>query len=98
MRRAFDIRLVALAPGEALPFDQAQWRDALVTVEQGEVELEACDGTRWHFARGAVLCLDGMGVVAVHNPRQEPAVLAAASRRRPPPVAREPRSDQEDVR
>jgi quercetin dioxygenase-like cupin family protein len=78
---AFETRVVTVEPGAALPYAAAQWRDALVVVERGEIELEAEAGGRRHLATGAVLWLAGLPLRALHNPGREPAVLVAVSRR-----------------
>jgi hypothetical protein len=78
---AFALRVVALAPGGARRYVAAEWRDALVVVERGEIEVETVgDGPR-RFATGDVLWLSGLPVRALHNPGGVPAVLVAVSRR-----------------
>jgi hypothetical protein len=79
----FTVRAVALAPGDERAFDESEWRDALVVVQCGEVELRGVGGTRRRFARGAMLWLDGVPLRALHNPGDEPAVLRAVSRTLP---------------
>jgi hypothetical protein len=76
----FEIRVVDLAPGRARRYADAEWRDALVVVERGEIELEAEDHTLWRFARGDMLWLTGLPLRAVHNRGAEPARLVAVSR------------------
>jgi hypothetical protein len=71
--------VVALAPGRARPYDEAEWRDALVVVEHGEIELECSSGSRRRFGSGAVLCLNGLPLRALHNGGLGPAVLSAVS-------------------
>jgi hypothetical protein len=61
--------------------EDAVWRNALVVVERGEVELEFRRGSRLCFRRGDVLWLTGLPVRALCNPGQEPALLVAVSRR-----------------
>jgi hypothetical protein len=78
----FEVRRVAVAPGRARPYDTAEWRDALVVVEQGRIELECLGGCRLTFERGAVLWLTGLPLRALHNRGPEPAVIAAFTRRR----------------
>jgi hypothetical protein len=46
--------LVVVAPGCQRAFDDAEWRNALVAVERGEIEFECLGGTRWRFGRGAL--------------------------------------------
>jgi hypothetical protein len=76
-----ELRVVALAPGHRLAYDGAEWRDAVVVVERGEIELECLGGSRRRFGHGDVLCLDGLPLRALHNRGREPVVLAAVSRR-----------------
>jgi glyoxylate utilization-related uncharacterized protein len=78
---AFRAKVVTIAPGTRLPYVEADWRDALVVVEAGEVVMEGRDGTQRCFARGDLLWLTGLGVLALYNRGEEPAVLVAVSRR-----------------
>jgi glyoxylate utilization-related uncharacterized protein len=78
----FDRRVVAVPPGGARDYDEADWRDALVLVVRGEIELEARSGHRARFARGAVLSLAGLHLRALHNRGAEPAELVTLRRRR----------------
>jgi quercetin dioxygenase-like cupin family protein len=76
----FRLHVVAVAPGDARPYEAAEWRDALVVVERGEIELETVrDGTR-RYARGDVLWLTGLPLRTLRNRGGEPAVLVAVSR------------------
>jgi hypothetical protein len=79
---SFERRVVVVAPGRQRAFDDAEWRDALVVVERGEIELVCLGGTCRRFGHGDVLWLIGLPVRTLHNPGREPAVLAAVSRRR----------------
>lgn len=77
-------RLIVVAPGRRRPYDRAEWRDAIVVVEDGEIDLECTEpggpvGGSHRFRRGAVLWLDGLPLRALYNPGREPAVLAAVS-------------------
>jgi quercetin dioxygenase-like cupin family protein len=76
----FRRRVVELAPGEDLDIDADPWRESLVLVEGGEVELECAAGERSSFAAGAVLCLPPP-VRSLRNSGSEPARLIAISRR-----------------
>jgi hypothetical protein len=82
----FAKHVVTLDPGTSRPYLAAEWRDALVVVEAGEVVLECHDGGRRSFAAGAVIWLADLGLVALHNDGPIPAVLVAVSRRHPPPT------------
>lgn len=79
---AFRRRAVVLAPGQSRPSGDAEWRDALVVVERGDVELECAAGGRRRFSGGAVLWLDGIDLRVLHNVGDEPVVLLTVSRRR----------------
>jgi quercetin dioxygenase-like cupin family protein len=80
---SFRRRVVTLGPGARHPYDDVEWRDALVVVETGEVVLECRGGVRRTFATGNVIWLTGMGVLVLHNAGAEDAVLVAVSRTRP---------------
>ena len=77
----FDRRVVSVPPGGVLDYDEADWRDALVLVVRGEIQVESRGG-RERFARGAVLSLAGLPLHALHNHGAEPAELVAVRRRR----------------
>ena len=79
----FERRIVSVPPGGSRAYDEADWRDALVVVVRGEIEL---GGKR--FGCGSVLSLAGLGVRALHNRGAEPAELIAVRRRRAAPAAR----------
>ena len=77
----FVLRVVTVASGEAKVYDEEEWRDALVVVETGHIEVETLTGSRRGFRTGDMLCLVGLKLRALHNPGPEPAVLLAVSRR-----------------
>jgi hypothetical protein len=72
---------VTLSAGATLPFVDEEWRGALVVVEQGAVDLCCSRGARRRFTTGAVLFLDGLGLVALNNPGTGELRLVALSRR-----------------
>jgi hypothetical protein len=79
----FRRRVVELAPEEGWwRIDAGSWRDAVVFVETGEVELECFAGGSRRFASGAVLCLRPP-VRLLRNCGSESVRLIAISRRRP---------------
>jgi quercetin dioxygenase-like cupin family protein len=78
---AFMLRAVSVAPGAERAYDEHEWRDALVAVTGGEIELEWLSGTSHRFGRGDLLCLSGLRLRALSNPGREPALLVAVSRR-----------------
>jgi hypothetical protein len=79
---AFQLRTVAVAPGRERAYDETDWRDAIVVVERGEIEVECLAGSRRRFGSGDVLWLVGLPLRAVHNRGPEAALLVAVSRRR----------------
>ena len=78
---SFRCRVVSLPPGVARLYSRFEWRDAIVFVECGGVEVETTDGSRYRFPPGAVLSLYGPPVRSLRNPGPVGAVLVAVSRR-----------------
>jgi hypothetical protein len=76
----FETAAVPVAPGSERVYDEADWRDALVVVEHGEIDLEGLSGTSWRFARGDMLWLSGLPLRALCNRGREPALLVAVWR------------------
>jgi len=79
---AFAVRVCRLEPGTSRPYDPDEWRDALVVVEEGDLDLECHAGGRRRFLQGAVLSFAGLPLRRMHNPGTGPTVLVAVSRRR----------------
>jgi hypothetical protein len=77
----FELRVVSIAPGAELAYDTARWRDAVVVVERGEIEVEGICGGRRRFGSGAVLWLADLPLRTVRNPARGPALLSAVRRR-----------------
>ncbi len=78
----FEMRVVTVAPGDTKAYQEAEWRDALVVIERGRIQLQGPGGGRRDFATGDVLCLVGLSLWGLHNRGPEPAVLVAVSRKR----------------
>ena len=76
----FERRVITLAPGASRSFDDADWRDALVLLESGELEVEGRTGGRVRLRAGAIFWLAGLPVRCLHNAGPEPTVLVAISR------------------
>jgi hypothetical protein len=74
------MRTVRVEPGGSLPYEESEWRDALVTVESGELELVMACGRSCFFQTGDLLWLQGLPLAHLRNRRDEPTVLLAASR------------------
>jgi hypothetical protein len=77
----FERRVVTIAPGETLEAGNSAWRDEIVSVEAGALDVVGPDGSVLHLERGAVLWLDGVPHVALRGAGAEPTVLAAIRRR-----------------
>lgn len=82
--RTFALRLLTIPGGCHLAYDAGAWDDALVVVEQGELELECLAGGSRAFACGAVLSLAGLPLRSLRNAGSEPVLLAAVTRTDPP--------------
>jgi hypothetical protein len=78
---AFVLRAVTVAPGSERAYDEREWRDALVVVRRGEIELEWLGGASRRFRRGDLLCLTGLQLRALHNRGGDTVLLVAVSRR-----------------
>ena len=92
---AFEAREIALSPGHERTYNEAEWRDALVVLERGEIELECVGGARQHLQRGAVVWLTGLPLRSLHNRGSEVAVLVAVSRRKRSPSNRRVRTPRD---
>ena len=76
----FRRRVITIAPGRARLYDAAEWHDALVVIEQGEIHIECRAGRFRRFRPGSVLWLTGLPLRALHNRGSVPAVLVAVWR------------------
>jgi hypothetical protein len=81
----FEIRAVTIGAGCERGYDETEWRDAVVYVWRGEIELESLTGVRCRFERGDVLWLAGLPLRALHGCR-DPVLLVAVSRSSAPVV------------
>jgi FAD/FMN-containing dehydrogenase len=79
-REGFERHVVVIAPGAEQPIFDAEWRDRLIVVEAGQVELECRGGARARFVRGDVLFVDGLSVCLIRNPGRVSAVLCTVAR------------------
>jgi hypothetical protein len=78
----FAARTVVLNPGSSLPFAAADWNDALIVIESGELEVETTSGLRRRFGAGEILWFAGLNLRVLRSHGAEPAVLKAVSRGR----------------
>jgi hypothetical protein len=77
----FERRVITITPGGEHPYDEVEWRDAIVVVARGAIELEGAGGVRHVLERPAVLWLAGLPLRALHNPGTRTTVLIAVRRR-----------------
>ena len=59
---------------------EAEWRDALVVLERGEVDLELVGGGCCRLRQGAVIWLTGLPLGTIRNPGSEPGLVATSRR------------------
>jgi hypothetical protein len=78
--RGFEVRRIVVDCGAERIYDQAEWLDAIVLVEEGEVELECVRGSRHRFGRGDLLWLAGLPLRVLRCRGSGPVVLLAVSR------------------
>jgi hypothetical protein len=71
---------VSVAPGGARAYDAEEWRDALVVVEAGEIDVEGLAGSRARFCRGDILWLVGLPLRGLSNRGTGPALMTAYTR------------------
>ncbi len=76
--------VIRLAPGAFLSCSDPSWRDALLVLGQGEIEVRTPDGSTGRFSTGAVIAVADIPLSVVHAVGLEPAVLAAVRQSRPP--------------
>jgi hypothetical protein len=94
---AFAARRLVVPPGAPRAFDEAEWADAVVVVERGEVELECVRGGRRRFRAGDILWLAGLELCALHCCGGEPVVLLSVARRRSDEFPRRGPSNRETM-
>lgn len=82
-RPGFEQRVVEVPPGEAMAFDARRWRDAIVFVLDGELDVDCASGVGHRFGRGDILCFARLAVRALRNDGPTPALLLAIRRRTP---------------
>ena len=92
--RTFVRHAVTVPAGGSRAYDEDEWRDALVVVQEGVIELEPPSGDRVRLECGAILWLTPLRLVALHNPGTVATVLLAVARRaaRPRPRSAGPPS------
>lgn len=77
----FDLQRVTIASGCELRYERSDWADAVVLLEEGELELECRGGTCARFRSGAVLVFDALPLRTLRNTGRVPVLLIGVSRR-----------------
>lgn len=77
----FRLRVVTVPPGRERAYDEEEWRDALVVLRHGAIELVGLCGARRALPCGAVLWLQDLPLRCLRNSGTEPATLLAVARR-----------------
>jgi hypothetical protein len=75
----FSRRVFRVAPGLELGLEPGGLPDAIVVVEQGELELECLGGTCRHFGCGSMIPLALLPVARLRSVGSGPLVLVAVS-------------------
>jgi hypothetical protein len=76
----FSRRVLRLAPGLELDLDADGVPDAIVLVEEGEIELECRAGTRRRFGRGSMIPITRLPLAHARSVGPGPLVLVTVSR------------------
>lgn len=79
--RAFERHVWILPAGCRRPVGDGAYRDALVEIEQGEIELRFHGGRRLRFGHGEVLWMHGLPPGVLRSRGPQPAVLVVVRRR-----------------
>ena len=80
----FSRRILRVAPGFELGLEPDGLSDAIVVVEQGELELECRAGTCRRFGRGSMIPIARLPMTRLRSVGPGPLVLVAVSRASPP--------------
>jgi hypothetical protein len=76
----FSRRVLRVAPGLELDLDAPGIPDALVLVQEGEIELECRAGTRRRFGRGSMIPITRLPAAHARSVGPGPLVLVTVSR------------------
>jgi hypothetical protein len=79
-RCSFSVTAVTISPGEERPYDAAEWCDAIVSVERGELELECVSGACRRFGRGSLIWLCDLPLRTLRSTGTDSVRLVAVSR------------------
>jgi hypothetical protein len=73
-------RSLVIPPGSRHAYRPSDWKEAIVMVKRGEIELECPGQAPRRFGPGDLLWLGGLGAGAIRNHGPGPAVLVAVSK------------------
>ena len=76
----FAMRVYRAAPGRELGLEPAPPADAIVVVEQGELELDCRAGAWRRFGRGSMIPIARLPVARLRSVGSRPLVLVAVAR------------------
>jgi hypothetical protein len=76
----FRRRSLVIPPGSHHAYRPSEWSEAIVMVQQGEIELESAGQPARRFRSGDLLWLGGLGAGAIRNHGPGAAVLVAVSK------------------
>ena len=76
----FSRRTFSVAPGLELGLEPGSFHDAIVVVEQGELELECRAGTCRRFGRGSMIPIARLPISHLRNVGPDRLVLVAVTR------------------
>jgi hypothetical protein len=80
IRPPFERREMAIAPGESIAPPDDAWTDAIVVVEEGEIELVGRDGATVRIRLGGILWFTDVTRCSLRNPGGIPAVISSVRR------------------
>lgn len=79
--RSFERHTVTIGAGDELAYIDHDWRDTLIVVSSGEVEVVCAAGGRRRFSSGDMLWFDGLDVRTLRNVGGDQLVIAGVRRR-----------------
>ena len=76
----FSKRVLRIAPGLELSLEEGRVPDAIVVVEQGELELERRSGTSRRFGRGSMIPIARLPIAQLRSVGSSPLVRRRLAR------------------
>jgi hypothetical protein len=78
--KGFSRRVLRIAPGFKVSPEPGCLHDAIVVVEEGELEVECRSGSRRRFGRGSMIAIARFPIAGLRSVGAGPLVLLAVSR------------------